>query len=51
MTALIRLLTSTPFRLTLAYMGAFVVAAVTLRSRPTPEPVSLEVEPELAEAA
>ena len=32
-------------------LAAFVVAAVTLRSRSTPEPVSLEVEPELAEAA
>ena len=30
MTALIRLLSSTPFRLTLAYMGAFVVAAALI---------------------
>ena len=30
MTALIRLLTSTPFRVTLAYMGAFVVAAAVI---------------------
>ena len=30
MTALIRLLSSTPFRLTLAYMGAFVVAAAMI---------------------
>ena len=30
MTALIRLLSSTPFRLTLAYMGAFVAAAALI---------------------
>ena len=30
MTALTRLLSSTPFRLTLAYMGAFVVAAALI---------------------
>ena len=30
MTALIRLLSSTPFRLTLAYMGAFVLAAALI---------------------
>jgi MFS family permease len=32
-------------------LAAFVVAAVALRTRPTPEPVALEVEPELADAA
>ena len=30
MTALTKLLSSTPFRLTLAYMGAFVVAAALI---------------------